>query len=86
MKTCFKCNKKLSLGMFYKHPQMPDGHVNKYKECNKKDVTNNRNKNIDRVREYDRNRGNRQTKDGCVSHATLDITQRMGKEKIMGNL
>jgi ribosomal protein S27AE len=53
-KTCFKCNTVRLLDDFYKHPNMPDGHVNKCKECNKQDVTNNRHKNIDRIREYDR--------------------------------
>ncbi len=40
---------------------MAGGRVNKCKECNKKDVTDNRNKNIERFRAYDRRRGNRQT-------------------------
>jgi hypothetical protein len=35
---------------------MLDGHVNKCKECNKKDVTANREKNIGRIREYDKER------------------------------
>ena len=35
---------------------MRDGHVNKCKDCNKKDVTENRDKNIERIREYDRKR------------------------------
>ena len=55
-KSCFKCNAVKPLEDFYKHPQMPDGHVNKCKECNKNDVTANRNKNIERFRAYDRER------------------------------
>ena len=56
-KSCFKCNTVKPLEDFYKHPQMLDGHVNKCKECNKNDVTANRNKNIEKVRAYDRTRG-----------------------------
>jgi hypothetical protein len=56
-KECFKCKTVKPLEDFYKHPKMPDGHVNKCKECNKNDVTASRNKNIEKVRAYDRARG-----------------------------
>ena len=58
-KICFKCNTVKPLDDFYKHPAMLDGHVNKCKECNKKDVAENRLKNIDRIRQYDRERAKR---------------------------
>jgi ribosomal protein S27AE len=56
-KTCFKCNAIKPFEMFYKHSGMADGHVNKCKECNKNDVTTYRNKNLEKVRAYDRQRG-----------------------------
>lgn len=61
MKPCFKCGVTKPLDQFYKHPKMADGHVNKCKECNKKDVTLNRIDKVDYYREYDRERGNRQS-------------------------
>lgn len=57
MKRCFRCLKIKPLKMFYKHPQMSDGTLNKCSTCTRAGVLNHRLKNLDRIREYDRKRG-----------------------------
>lgn len=58
-KRCFKCGRLLPLSGFYKHPMMKDGHLNKCKECTKKDVHKNYEVNVqsEEYLEKERKRG-----------------------------
>jgi DNA repair exonuclease SbcCD ATPase subunit len=53
-KTCFKCLSVKPLDEFYRHPFMADGHLNKCKECTKRDANEHRQRNLERIREYDK--------------------------------
>lgn len=59
MKSCFKCGCEKPLTEFYKHKNMPDGHLNKCKECTKRDVSANYRKNIEHYKEYEKKRAAR---------------------------
>jgi hypothetical protein len=74
-KICFKCNVEKPLSDFYKHKGMADGYLNKCKECNKKDASENRKANIDYYLEYDKQRASNpnrinyhQTEAGKLAH------------------
>jgi hypothetical protein len=58
-KVCFKCKVEKPLTEFYKHKQMGDGHLNKCKDCTKKDVKEKYSENIENPEyaEKERERG-----------------------------
>lgn len=58
LKTCFKCSTEKPLAEFYPHKAMGDGHLGKCKECTKRDVKLHRERDPEKVREYDRKRAN----------------------------
>lgn len=57
-KLCKDCKKELDISNFYKHNDNADGYLNKCKDCVRDRVQSHRNRNIDKVREYDRLRSN----------------------------
>jgi ribosomal protein S27AE len=82
MKTCFKCNTVRPLTDFYAHLRMSDGHLNKCKQCTKIDVLEHRNKNIEKVRQYDRDRAknpDRQKANIAITKAWRQEDKRRGQ-------
>src|SRR5262245_50951179 len=57
-KPCRGCGRVKVLTDFHSHPMMADGHLNHCKECKRVYGRSHRLKNLDRIREYDRNRPN----------------------------
>lgn len=58
-KRCFRCGETQPLSEFYSHPRMKDGHLNKCKECARKDIKANRTAKRGQYSEYDRQRNQR---------------------------
>ena len=58
MKKCFKCGLEKDISEFYVHKKMLDGHLNKCKECTKKDTFGITKEQIEKRKERDRNRPN----------------------------
>ena len=56
LKQCKQCGKLLMLTDFYVHPKMADGHLNHCKPCVKLKVSLHRQINLEKLREYDRQR------------------------------
>ena len=80
MKTCFKCKTSKDFSCFYKHEAMSDGYLGKCKECTKRDVHQHRDKNIDKIREYDRGRGSRQSAEYRKSDSCKESMARARKK------
>lgn len=57
-KVCKKCGRELPISEFYIHKEMGDGHLNFCKGCVRARVSKHREENIEKIREYDRNRPN----------------------------
>lgn len=70
MKSCFKCGAEKPLSEFYKHKRMADGHLNKCKECTRRDVRSHRQdpRYREKVLAYDRARGSRQDKEYLLEY------------------
>ena len=56
LKTCISCKADLPFNEFYKHPKAADGYLGKCKSCHRAFIANNRMKNLERIRQYDRDR------------------------------
>jgi hypothetical protein len=80
MKCCIKCGEMKSIQDFYCHPRMADGHLNKCKTCVLAYVHRHRLENIDRIREYDRQRGHSQKNKNRVREY-----YRKNKEKMLAH-
>jgi hypothetical protein len=58
-KQCFECLKVKPINEFYTHGKNSTVYMNKCKECTKKAVKKYRAENLEKVKEYDRNRPNK---------------------------
>lgn len=90
-KVCFKCGEMKPLLEYYKHKAMGDGHLNKCKVCTKIDANKHRSENLEKVREYDRNRPNKKeraikSQEYQQTERGKDVKKRAGKKYRMDRI
>lgn len=57
-KKCFKCGEEKEISLFYKHPKMADGHLNKCIACTKQDSKNHRKDHPEYYEQFEKSRKN----------------------------
>jgi hypothetical protein len=82
MKKCFKCGEEKEFSEFYTHAKMTDGHLSKCKKCTCIDSTINRNRNVEKIRAYDRRRGNRQSSSYYVFYKVLNSKKKKASGRV----
>ena len=83
-KQCKWCGAVKPLAEFYKHPQMPDGTLNKCKECHKAAVRTNRAEKAQYYRAYDRKRYREDPERAAHCHAmgrTVPMVDRVERQR-----
>lgn len=76
MKRCFKCGTEKPLAEFYSHPQMSDGHLNKCKECTKREVSARYRLTLEQHKAYERERNRREARKRAKAAYLRDYRQR----------
>lgn len=84
-KRCRDCGKLKPLSGYYVHSQMGDGYLNKCKECVKTRVGKHRDANLERIKEYDRNRPNhaQRIREKTIREKTLYHSDPEYRDKIL---
>lgn len=85
-KVCKKCGRELPISEFYVHKRMGDGHLSFCKDCVKSRVHKYREKNIEKVREYDRNRPNAKDRKRKERISLMNNKKRLKKYKEQRNM
>lgn len=80
VKRCFKCGETKPLDAYYTHPRMADGHLNKCKECTKRDTKATVKANPEKRAAYERERWDRPARKKAV-RASLRAARKRDPER-----
>ena len=72
LKQCKRCELCLPVDMFYRHSRMADGRLNFCQACVKQRISDHREANLERIQQYDRERGKRPERKAQL----LELTRR----------
>ena len=85
-KVCFKCGIEKDLSEFYVHPRMKDGHLNKCKECTKRDAHERIVLHPEIVRAYEKKRYSDPKRKECVRRHVAQWSEKYPERKKASNM